>query len=231
MPHDPATPCSRSGSSLGNQIGVNVKLDARSTQEINTTLQDCDLLSCQVDKNLRLAVVTLGVFSILPPDGDISEEYPLHVAAYPIGRVAASHVIEGKLQPVELDSIDEILAQYANKEIDDWDILDPPEQFRFQWSDRLSFDRRWDGATEHVLELWQGWNPSNIFNISIWFENIHLFDRHLNSVTLEMLTTWRQNLKEAMDATTAPGQGWRRFVPGTPPPADLTQVAERITAG
>jgi len=207
---------------------TSIPLDPGAIEALNSVLEGSDLVSCVVDPESRLAVITLNVFKILPDDGVLDEEYPLCLAVHPVGRVAASHVEEGSVQPLELENIDQVLSGFSWRDIEDWDMIDPPASYRFTWGDKASLDMRLGDNERHLLELWQDDTPVQLFDIALWFDDLYLLDKKLRPVSLEMLAKWRQRLRAAMDASVGPGEGWSRSIPAASPPVPISSVLERI---
>jgi hypothetical protein len=207
---------------------ASIALDPDSVEALNFVLEGCDLVSIVVDPESQLAIVTLNVFGILPEDGVLEEEYPLCLAVHPVGRVAASYVVEGNVQPLDLGSINQVLGEFSWPTIEDWRMIDPPAGIGFKWRDTVSLDMRWSDSEEHLLELWQDNAPLRLFNIALWFDRLYLFDVQLRPVSLEMLTEWQQRLKTAMDASVGSGGGWSRAIPAASPPVSASSVLERI---
>jgi len=181
-----------------------------------------------VDPHSRTAVITLNVFRILPEDGILEEEYPLCVVARPVGRAAASLVVDGNVQALDLAGIDSVLSQFSNRTVDDWDIVDPPAAVRFKWRDAVSLDRHWNDNASHFMELWQDDAPQRVLDIGLWFDHLYILDAGLRPVTLPVLTEWRQRLKVAMDAAVGPGAGWSRAIPPASEPVPVARVLERL---
>src|SRR5450759_1727416 len=107
---------------MASQRAASIALDPDSVEELNSVLEGSDLASCVVDPVSKLAVIALNVFSILPEGGRLEEEYPLCLAVHPVGRVAASHVVGGSVQPLDLADIDQVLNRFSYRTIDDWDL-------------------------------------------------------------------------------------------------------------
>jgi hypothetical protein len=213
---------------LVQEKSTGIALDSDSVEALNTVLEGCDLVSCMVDPDSRLAVATVNVFGILPEDGRLEEEYPLCLAVYPVGRVAASHVVDGEVQPLDLESINQVLSGFSSRDIEDWDLIDPPASLRFKWRDKVGLDVQLGDDQKHLMELWQDDGPIQLFNIGLWFDRLYLFDLKLRSVSLDMLAEWRQRLKVAMDESVGPGGGWSRSIPAPSPPVRLSSVLELI---
>jgi hypothetical protein len=212
----------------GKSPGGALPLDPESVETLNSALEGSDLASCVVDPESRLAVITLNVFRILPEDGVLEEEYPLCLAAHPVGRVAASHVVEGSVQPLELGNIDQVLSGFSYRDIEDWDIVDPPASLRFKWRDSVSLDMRWGDNENHFLELWQDDSPLQLFDIALWFDDLYVFDKQLHPVSLEMIAEWRRRLRAAADVSVGPGKGVPRSIPAASPAVPISSVLERI---
>ena len=150
------------------------------------------------------------------------------LAVYPVSRVAASHIVEGEVRPLDLEMINGVLREFSYRTIEDWDMIDPRTDQRFKWRDKLSLDIRWGGSEKHLLEFWQDDAPIQEFDIALWFDRLYVFDLKLRPVSLDMLTEWRQRLKVAMDETVGPGGGWSRSVPAPSPPVQLSSVLRLI---
>lgn len=205
-----------------------IPLDSQAVESLNSALEGSDLVSCVVDPDSRLAVVTLNVYRILPDDGLLEEEYPLCVAVHPVSRIAASHVVEGELQSLDLDMINDALRGFSYRTVEDWDMIDPPVNQRFKWRDKISLDLQWGDSQKHFMELFQDEVPIQEFDIGLWFDNLYLFDLSLRPVSLDMLAEWRQRLKVAMDQSVGPGGGWSRSRPAPSSPVSLSRVLELI---
>jgi hypothetical protein len=212
---------------MNSQPAPAFPLDAASREVLNRALEDCDLASCVVDAAARTAVVTFYLTSILPEDGLLQEAYPLCLVARPVGRVAVRHSIGGQVQPVRMDGIDGVLDQFAIKYMDDWDIVDPPEQYRQRWSGQVSLDTRLGDEDQHVIELWQDELPQRGLDIAVWFERLYVLDRELNPVTPAMLSAWRQRWSDAAIALGGPRKSVFIHMPEGRPSLDLTAVLAR----
>jgi hypothetical protein len=202
-------------------------LDAAAREVLNRALEDCDLASCVVDTAARTAVVTFYVTSILPEDGSVHEAYPLRLVARPVGRVAARHSIDGQVQPVRLDDIDDVLDQFAIKYMDDWDIVDPPQEYRQRWAGQVSIDTRLGDEDQHLIELWQDEPPQHGLDIAVWFGQLFVLDRELNPVTPAMISAWRQRWSDAAIAFAGPRKSVSVRMPEGRPALDLTAVLAR----
>jgi hypothetical protein len=116
--------------------------------EFNGILDGCSLASFATDPSSRPVVVTLNS-KIQPEDSAQGVLRPLVLALHPVGRIAASyHVVarpagtadadQGRASPIELSDIDQVIATFSNPWIDDWELIDPPDNIRFAWRDELS---------------------------------------------------------------------------------------------
>jgi hypothetical protein len=212
---------------MNSQQAPAFPLDVASREVLNRALEDCDLASCVVDEAARTAVVTFYVTSILPEDGSLEEAYPLCMVARPVGRVAARHSIGGQVQPVRLDDIDSVLDQFTIKYMDDWDIVDPPKEYRQRWTGQASLDTRLGDEEQHLIELWQDELPQHGLDIAVWFDRLYVLDRELNPVTPAMISTWRQRWSDAAIAFAGPRKSVSINMPQGRPSLDLTAVLAR----
>jgi hypothetical protein len=206
-------------------------LDAASREVLNEALQDCDLASFVVDGAARTAVVSFYATGILPEGGQLLAAYPLFLVARPVGRVAARHTVDGAVLPVRLDEIDSVLDQFAVKYMDDWDIVDPPEQYRARWTGQeLSLDARFGAEDPHVIELWQDELPEHGLDVGVWFARLFVLDRELNAVTPALLTAWRERWHDEASAAAGPGKSVQIDMPQRRPALDLAAVLARTSA-
>jgi hypothetical protein len=158
-------------------------LDAASRTVLNQALLDCDLVSFVVDEAARTAVVSFYATGLLPEGASLQEAYPLFLVARPVGRVAARHTVDDQVRPLRLDDIDAALDQFTVKYMDDWDIVDPPEEYRRWTGQELSVDVRLGAEDLHVIELWQDELPRLGLDVGVWFGQLFVLDRALNPVT------------------------------------------------
>jgi hypothetical protein len=206
-------------------------LDAASREVLNEALQDCDLASFVVDGAARTAVVSFYATGILPEGGLVREAYPLFLVARPVGRVAVRHTVDDEVRPVRLDEIDAVLDQFAVKYMDDWDIVDPPEQYRVRWTGQeLSLDARFGAEDLHVIELWQDEPPGHGLDVGVWFGQLFVLDRELSPVTPPMITAWRQRWHDEASASAGPRKSVQIDMPQERPYLDLTAVLARTSA-
>jgi len=216
---------------MSNQSVSAFPLDVASREVLNGALLDCDLASFVVDAAARTAVVGFYTTSILPEGGLLQEAYPLFLVARPVGRVAARHILDNEVLPVRLDDIDAALDQFAIKYMDDWDIVDPPEQYRLRWTGQeLSLDDRFGEEGLHVIELWQDELPRHGLDIGVWFDRLYVLDRELNPVTPGMITAWRQRWHHEAVALAGPRKGVSVNMPQERPSLDLPVVLARTTS-
>ena len=207
-------------------------LDIASRQVLNQALLDSDLVSFVVNAAARTAVASFYVTSILPEGGLLQEAYPLFLVARPVGRIAARHTVDDEVLPVRLDHIDAVLDQFATKYMDDWDIVDPPKEYRLRWTgQQLSLDARFGEEDQHVIELWQDELPRRSLDIGVWFGQLYVLDRELNPVTPAMITAWRQRWHHGAIAVAGPRKGVSVEVPQESPPLDLAAVLALTSAG
>jgi hypothetical protein len=200
-------------------------LDAASRGVLNEALLDCDLASVVVDAAARTVVVSFYATGILPGGGLLQEAYPLFLVARPAGRIAVRHTLDGEVLPVRLDGIDAALDQFDVKYMDDWDIVDPPEQYRLRWTGQeLSLDARLGEEDLHVIELWQDERPRHGLDIGVWFGRLYVLDRALSPVTPAMITAWRQRWHDEATAFAGPRKGVSITVPQDRPSLDLAAV-------
>jgi hypothetical protein len=209
-------------------------LDAASRDVLNEALLDCDLASFVVDEAARTAVVSFYATGIMPEGGLLQEAYPLFLVARPVDRVAARHIVDGEVLPVRLDDIDAVLDQFAVKYMDDWDIVDPPKQYRLRWTGQeLSLDARFgaedgeDAEDLHVIELWQDELPRHGLDVGVWFGRLFVLDRELNPVTPAMITAWRRRWHDEAFAFAGPRKGVSIDMPQERPSLDLAAVLAR----
>jgi hypothetical protein len=212
-------------------------LDGASREVLNEALLDSDLASFVVDPATRTAVVSFYTTTILPEGGLLQEAYPLFLVARPLGRIAARHTVDDEVLPVRLDDIDAVLDQFAIKYMDDWNIVDPPREYRLRWTEQqLSLDARLGEENRpgeedrpgeenrHVIELWQDELPQHRFDIGAWFGQLYVLDRELNPVTPAMITGWRQRWHHGAIAVAGPRKGVSVDVPLDRPALDLATV-------
>ena len=216
---------------MSSQPVLAFPLDGASRDVLNEALQDCDLASFVVDAAARTAVVSFYATSILPEGGLLQEAYPLFLVVRPLGRIAVRHTLDDEVLPVQLDDIDSVLDQFAVKYMDDWDIVDPPEQYRRWTGQQLSLDARLGEEDLHVIELWQDELPRRGLDIGVWFGRLYVLDRELNPVTPAMITAWRRRWRDAAIAFAGPRKGVSVQVPQERPPLDLAAVLARTRSG
>jgi hypothetical protein len=205
-------------------------LDASSRDVLNQALLDCDLASLVVDAAARMAIATFYATGILPHGGQLQQAYPLFLVARPAGRVAARHTTGDQVLPVRLDDIDAVLDQFAVKYMDDWDIIDPPGQYRARWTGQeLSLDARLGTEDQHLIELWQDEPPRHGLDVGIWFSQLFVLDRDLNPVTPAMITAWTQHWHDEAAAVAGSRQRISIEIPQHKPPLNLTAILARTS--
>jgi hypothetical protein len=200
-------------------------LDAASRTVLNEALLDCDLASFVVDEAARTAVIGFYATGVLPEGGLVQEAYPLFLVARPVGRIAARHTIDGAVLPVRLEDIDAALGQFTVRYMDDWDIVDPPAEYRLRWTgQQLSLDARFGADDLHVIELWQDELPRQGIDIGVWFDRLYVLDHQLKPVTPGLITGWRRRWHEAATAVAGPRKGVSITMPQEKPALDLAAV-------
>jgi hypothetical protein len=173
---------------LNDVIGPGVDLGERSRERLNSVLDGCFLNGCFVDRRTRVGVVALELTSVALEGQRLGDAYPILLVCYPVSRVAAAFRVDGVIRELELDDLNAALNEFNFKEIDDWDIIDPPAAHRLRWIDDLSLDvYLGDGQGKHMLEFWQDEYPFQAINIAIWFDRLFILDANLSSLTLDDL--------------------------------------------
>ena len=215
-------------------------LEPESLSELNTVLHSCDLLSFSADQPGRLAVITLAV-EVLPPEWPPTIWYPLVLALHPVGRIAASHRVGDStagrpsgephiVRPMQLPDVNQVISTFSTHWIDDWDPIDPPVGFRFEWRDQLSLDAQWGGERAHYLELWQDDGPTQTLDIGVWFGQLYLLDADLRPIDRPALTAWSQRYDAEMARLHAAAGGRSVGVTSPPPPQIRSaDVLQRLT--
>jgi hypothetical protein len=202
-------------------------LDAASRTVLNQALLDCDLVSFVVDEAARTAVVSFYATGLLPEGASLQEAYPLFLVARPVGRVAARHTVDDQVRPLRLDDIDAALDQFTVKYMDDWDIVDPPEEYRRWTGQELSVDVRLGAEDLHVIELWQDELPRLGLDVGVWFGQLFVLDRALNPVTPALITAWKQRWHDEAFTFAGPRKSVSIEVPMDRPPLNLPAILAR----
>jgi hypothetical protein len=210
---------------MGSQPVPAFPLDAASREVLNEALMDCDLASLVVDPAARTAVVSFYATGILPEGGLLQEAYPLFLVARPVGRIAVRHILDGEVLPVTPDGIDAVLGRFAVRYMDDWDIVDPPAEYRLRWTgQQLSLDAHLGEEGLHVIELWQDELPHHGLDIGVWFGGLYVLDRELSPVTPAMISSWRRRWHDQATAFAGSRKGVSITMPQEKPSLDLAAV-------
>jgi hypothetical protein len=208
---------------LGCAMTNDISLDAEQRERLNSILDGCFWDACFVDEGVRIGVAAVELIGVHFADQQIGDAYPVLLVSYPVQRVAASYEVDGRIRQLRVDDINSTLQEFSFREIDDWDLIDPPSVRRFLWHERLSLDSRLGEADEnsHVLEMWQDDSPFQTFNLSLWFQRMFLFDANLNPLTLADLEAAQERGKNVAD------RGWLRtgFAPQVSMDALLAAVS------
>jgi hypothetical protein len=206
---------------------VAIDLSSQARDRLNSMLDGCFLNACYVDRHTGLGIAVLELTGVAVAGQRFGDAYPIVLAAYPVARIAVSFQVDGAVRELGLDDINVALQEFNFKEIDDWDIIDPPMDQRFRWADRLSFDSDLGrGKAEHFLELWQDESPSQVLDIAMWFQGLFIFDINLNTLTLEDLEEARER-SERLRSVQVRDLGWLRT--GVMPSFSSQEVVEKIS--
>jgi hypothetical protein len=200
-----------------------ISLNAEQRERLNSVLDGCFWDACFVDEKARIGVSAVELIGVHFEDQRLGDAYPATLVCYPVQRVAASYQVDGEVRPLRISDINSALQEFSFREIDDWDLVDPPPEKQFLWRERLSLDARLgeDSKDWHILEMWQDDSPFQTFNLSLWFQRIFLFDAKLNQLTLLDLEAARERGNQAAD------RGWLRI--GAVPPLSVDALLARIS--
>lgn len=159
---------------------------------LNVALNESRLLSVQVDRAVRSAMVWFEVLT-LPEDGPRPADTVVALAVRGVTRVAAS-LREGRwdngeaaVTPMTLDRLDAVVREFGGSAIYGWDFIDPPDESWAHWRERLSLDEVLSmEAADHVLDLFQeGATVSRHLDLRLWFTEMSVVDRHGQEIELE----------------------------------------------
>jgi hypothetical protein len=200
-----------------------ISLDAEQRERLNSVLEGCFWNACFVDQKARIGASFVELIGVHFEDQRIGDAYPVVLVCYPVQRVAASYQVGGEVRPLRIDDINSALQDFVFKEIDDWDLVDPPPEKRFLWREKLSLDAHLGEGDKdsHLLEMWQDEIPFQTFNLALWFQRIFLFDAKLDPLTLPDLEAARERGKRVAD------RGWLRT--GAVPPLNMDALLARIS--
>jgi hypothetical protein len=202
-----------------------ISLEAAQRDRLNSILDGCFWNACFVDEKARIGVSVIELIGVQFEDQRIGDAYPVVLVCYPVQRVAASYQVDGEVRPLHIDDINPALQEFTFKEIDDWDIVDPPSEMRFRWREKLSLDARLSEGDKdsHILEMWQDDNPFQHFNLAVWFQRMFLFNARLNPLTLPDLEAARERGKHKHVADR--GWLWTNTVPQLSVDALLAKIS------
>jgi hypothetical protein len=208
---------------------VPIDLSAEGRSRLNQILDGCFWNAGFVDEQARIGIVAVELVGVSFEGQRRSDAYPIVMACHPVSRVAASYKVDGVVRPLDLRDINAAVHEFSFKEIDDWDIIDPPTNQRFRWQKDLSIDKSLNGSSEaraqmHFLEMWQYDGSSQSFDLALWFQNLFLFDAHMNTLTLSDLEEARKKRLEAIGEI-----GWHRTA--IVPCFDIDDLLSKIRTG
>jgi hypothetical protein len=200
----------------------NLSLDAERRDQLNSILDGCFWNACFVDEKARIGVSVVELVGVQFEDQRVGNAYPVILVCYPMQRVAASYQVDGEVRSLHMDDINSALQEFTFKEIDDWDLVDPPAEKRFLWREKLSLDARLGAEDKevHILEMWQDDSPFQTFNLAFWFQRLFIFNAKLNPLTLWDLETARERGKHVAQ------HGW--LWTGAIPPLDVDAFLGKI---
>ena len=202
--------------------GTAIDLSPERRGRLNSILDGCFWNACFIDEQARMGIVIVELVGVLFEGQRMGDAYPVVMICYPVCRVAASYKVDGSLRALDLRDINTALHDFSFKEIDDWDIIDPPASQRFRWRKDLSLDvNLGECADTHILEMWQDDGSFQTFNLAIWFQKLFLFDAHLNPLTLDDLERARRKRREVNSDL-----GWRRIA--TVPAFSIEDLLHKI---
>jgi hypothetical protein len=209
--------------------GIAIDLGAEGRNRLNPILDGCFWNACFIDEQARMGIVVVELVGVSFEDQRRGDAYPVVMACYPVSRVAASYKVNGLVRALDLRDINAALHEFSSKEVDDWDIIDPPADQRFLWQQDLSLDVSLSGSLgtrtqEHFLELWQDDGSLQSLSFGLWFCNLFLFDGHMNALTLDGLERARKKRQEAFGEI-----GWYRTA--RVPSLNIDDLLDKIQSG
>ena len=159
---------------------------------MNVAFNESRLLSVQVDRAARSAAVWCEVLT-LPEDGPEPADTVVALLVCGVTRVAASlrqgRWNDGKAEvtPVTLDRLDAVVRDFGGLPIYGWEFIDPPEESRVYWRERLSLDEVLStDAADHVLDLFQeGGTATGHLDLRLWFTDMSVTDRHGRAIEID----------------------------------------------
>lgn len=201
----------------------NLNLDAEQRDRLNSILDGCFWNACFVDEKTRVGISVIELVGVQFEDQRIGDAYPLILVCHPVQRVAASYLVDGEVRSLHVDDINSALQEFSFKEIDEWDIIDPPPGKQFRWREKLSLDVRLGAGSEevHILEMWQDDSPFRTLDLAFWFRQLFLFNEKLNPITLQDLETAQERGKLVAD------RGW--LWKGVVPPLSVDAILAKIS--
>lgn len=201
----------------------NLSLDVEQRDRLNSILEGCFWNACFVDEKTRIGVSIIELVNVHFEDQRVGDAYPVVLVCYPLYRVAASYQVDGKVRSLHVDDISSALQEFSFKEIDDWDLIDPPSGKQFLWREKLSLDTCLGVSDNevHVLEMWQDDSPFQTLNLAFWFKQLFLFDAKLNSLTMLDLEMARERGKRVAH------RGW--VWTGVVPPLSVDALLAKIS--
>jgi len=198
-----------------------IALDTEARNRLNAILDGCFWNSCFIDSHTRVGVAVVELIGVQFECQLIGDAFPLILACYPVTRAAASYKVDGRVRALDIEDLDSALQEFSSREIDDWDLVDPPASKQFLWRDEVSFDVNiGSGAGSHLLEMWQDEGPFQSLNLAMWFERLLLFKADLEVLTLEELERARERTRQTSQ------KGWLRT--GVVPPVTAEEILRKF---
>jgi hypothetical protein len=158
---------------------ASLELAAQGRRRLNALLDGCFWNACYFDVEDQIGAVVVELVGVQVKQYPPQHAFPVLMVGYPVSRIAASWKRGGKIQRFDLEDVNSVLHEFSANEIDDWDIIDPPEDQRFRWREDLSLDVTLEGSEDHMLEMWQDEEPFQTFDMAFWFKHLFLFDMSL----------------------------------------------------
>lgn len=158
--------------------------------DFNVALNESRLLSAQVDRTARKALLWFEVLS-LPVQGPAGDGL-IAIELAGVTRIAASlredHLDDdAQALPLPLDQFDAVVRGFGGSAIYGWEFVDPAPGTWQRWKDRLSTDEIFaaDPRPTHVIELFQQGATSNrVLEFRLWFNELRVMDRHFHPIGL-----------------------------------------------
>jgi hypothetical protein len=162
-----------------------VDLSEEQRIDFDRALEAARLIDLEVDPERRRVTLTLDVLALPLGDEPTSSELPVAITLHPVGRIAASLMIDDwrdpELVPFEIDQLPERAASFGGLDIIGWggrfgDFLDIREDDTAAfagWKDQLSLDwRAGPAGVSHTLEISQEEIDRRHLHIRFWFDEI-----------------------------------------------------------